>query len=158
MLFRRQNLRNADERSRSLFEHEIDVPASLGPTRTRPHLIYSDDLRLIANPFLAVATLLLWGVVFRLAYLAKNFTFLILLLFLLPVPSLLLQFHCLDCGKTGSLFRWKSHACGPTIARSLMTGKRPWLRLPTPTLQIIVWGYFLAIVLLLTFIVRLPRS
>ncbi|WP_422926191.1 hypothetical protein [Singulisphaera sp. PoT] len=151
MLFRRRNLRVEPDRPRILFEHEIDVTPT-GPAPSRPTTVYSSDQRLLANPFLAVLVLLLWGTCFRFAFLMRDPRQLVVLLALLPAVPLLLQYHCLDCGKTGTFMRWKRHACAPVIARSMLPARRGLFRLPTPTVQMIAWGYVLAVVVLLCFI------
>ena len=74
--------------------------------------------RLIANPFLAILS---W--VAAIALIRTSLRHHSLALFLVAgglfiVAFFLLQFHCLDCGKTGWLLRSRMHACPPLRFRS----------------------------------------
>jgi hypothetical protein len=65
----------------------------------------------------------------------------------------LLQFHCLDCGRTGRLARWREHACERVVARQL--ARRPrWFRGPTPGVQTVLWTLIVAVAGLLVLIAR----
>ena len=60
----------------------------------------------------------------------------------------LFHYHCLDCGRTGRLTRWKRHVC-PEVARRIVEGRPRRLRGPGPLAQTLLWGYVLAVILVL---------
>jgi hypothetical protein len=129
---------------------ELDPP----PVR-RPVRLGSDFRRfqrLVANPFLALAALVGWVIGLRRAYEARNLPVLLVLVASLGGVVFLLQYHCLDCGATGWLFRWKSHACPRSLARQ-RDGRPLRFRGPTPTTQLVLWGYALLIGTLLALVV-----
>jgi hypothetical protein len=68
-----------------------------------------------------------------------------------------MHYHCLDCGSTGRLFRWKEHACPSVVARQ-QAGMVRRFRGPNPYLQTIVWGYVLGVVAILVYVVMLAVS
>jgi hypothetical protein len=104
--------------------------------------------RLVANPFLALFALIPWGIAFRWAFLARSLEGLGALLIGLGLILCLLQFHCRDCGKTGSLIRWRSHVCERAIARQ-RAGRYRSFRGPNPTTQTLLWGYAIVVAALL---------
>src|SRR5215217_5054790 len=104
---------------------ELDASTARPPVRLDPD--FSRHQRLVANPFLALAALVPWFAAVRLALLDRNLPLVLLLLAGLAGIACLLQFHCLDCGTTGSLFRWRGHACEGAVARQL-TGRARRLR------------------------------
>lgn len=122
---------------------EFDVP------RRAPRVVLESHLaahqRLVANPFLAFLALILWAWGIRLAYAAKSLPTLVTLAFGLLGVGLLLQYHCLDCGSTGSLFRWRRHACDRVLARH-MAGRARRFRGPNPATQTLLWSYLAILV------------
>ena len=62
---------------------------------------------------------------------------------LLGLSFFTVQFHCLDCGKTGWYLAARRHACAPAVARWQHGDPNRW-RFPTPKTQLILWWYFLA--------------
>jgi hypothetical protein len=108
--------------------------------------------RLVVNPFLAVFGLV---VLRHLAlWLCSDSvpvaTFMTLsLMFLLPT---LIQYHCLDCGKTGRFSRRDQHACPAILAR--WREGRP-SRFPSIGMQLVVWGWLIASAALLLFVLSL---
>lgn len=102
----------------------------------------------MANPFLAVLGLIAWVAALRQALALRNLAAVGLALLGLFVLGYLLQYHCLDCGATGLLFRWKSHACERVRARQQSNQVRRF-RGPNPVFQTVLWGYLLAIVAIL---------
>jgi hypothetical protein len=120
------------------------APGELLPSPINPHLY----LRVIANPFLGFAGLLGWLglliLVFRkLGRMPELFGPLApavvvafaVLLWLMPG---LFQYHCLDCGRTGRLSRWREHSCVRSNWRRAAGRPRP-LRGPPPFVQVILW-------------------
>jgi hypothetical protein len=98
--------------------------------------------RLVANPFLALLGLVFWFAALRQALATRNLILVGLVLLGLIAVAYLLQYHCLDCGATGLLFRWKRHAC--ERVRSRQTGNQVRrFRGPNPTTQVLLWVYLL---------------
>jgi hypothetical protein len=123
-----------------------DHDPELDPPR-RPSLHLHDPLpeeyqRLVANPFLAVLGLLIWFQALLLVYDARHPGLLLVALSVVGLPYLL-QYHCLDCARTGLLIRWRQHACERVVARRLADRPRR-VRGPNPSIQTVLWGYLLA--------------
>ena len=94
--------------------------------------------RLIANPFLAVFAAVSWAEAIRFSYRIQNVEILFMAIcgsFLIPF---LLQYHCLDCGATGLVWRSSGHSCAHVQAR-IQTGRSRLLRGPTATTQTKLW-------------------
>lgn len=126
------------------------APGALLSPPINPHLY----LRVIANPFLGFAGLVGWlgllGKVFhelrRMPALLGPLAPAVVLAFavlLCLVPSLF-QYHCLDCGGTGRLSRWREHACARSNGRR-MAGQPRRLRGPPPFVQTVLWLWGLLI-------------
>lgn len=128
---------------------DFDTPARLSPILVQPD--FASCQRLVANPFLALLLMIPWVVGFRDAFLRRDPLILLALLLGLVGIACLLQYHCRDCGKTGLLFSWRSHACGHALARQF-SQKRRRLRGPNPTTQTVLWMYLLAIVTFLAIV------
>jgi hypothetical protein len=105
-------------------------------------LLPQEYQRLVANPFLALLGLIVWFAALRQALAIRNLPLTGLALFGLVGVGYLLQYHCLDCGATGLLFRWREHACERVRARQ-RTGQVRRLRGPNPVFQTVLWGYLL---------------
>jgi hypothetical protein len=120
------------------------APADLIPSPINPHLY----LRVVANPFLGFAGWVGWlcllMVVFRkLRGIPELFgplapvMVLAFLMLLWLVPGLF-HYHCLDCGRTGRLSRWREHVCVHSSWRR--SADRPrLLRGPPPLVQVVLW-------------------
>jgi hypothetical protein len=111
-----------------------------------------DYLRILANPFLGFAGLVAWLGLFLWAVrkLGRNpdlfgplapFVFVVFVACLWILPGLF-HFHCLDCGRTGRLSRWRRHVCPPSVARRI-AGQPRAFRGPTPFVQVILWLWLL---------------
>jgi hypothetical protein len=111
-----------------------------------------DYQRLVANPFLALLGLVLWCLALRQILGAKRLDLLIPVLLSLGAVVFLLQYHCLDCGATGLLFRWRRHACERVLARQL-EGRPLRFRGPRPPTQLVLWIYALLTVAVLFLLV-----
>ncbi|MBX6312776.1 MAG: hypothetical protein IRY99_07660 [Isosphaeraceae bacterium] len=106
-------------------------------------------LRLVANPFLGLFGLLVWlGVVGWLYSRAEirggplaPIVALVSVMYLALVPRLF-QYHCLDCGRTDRLSRWREHTCPNSVARRA-AGRPRRLRGPSPPLQVVLWLWIL---------------
>jgi hypothetical protein len=105
-------------------------------------------LRVVANPFLGFAGLAGWliALVWVFRHLRENphligpiapFIAAVFLGCLWLIPGLF-QFHCLDCGRSDRLSRWRRHTC-PTSALRRLQGRPRRLRGPTPPGQVLLW-------------------
>jgi len=104
-------------------------------------------LRLVANPFLSFCYLTAWlAVMYKTV--AEGFAgpltpmllaMLVAALWLIPH---LMHYHCLDCGGSGRLLRWKRHVCHAMVQRREAGFPRRF-RGPTPPLQIVLWLWLL---------------
>jgi hypothetical protein len=113
--------------------------------------------RLVVNPFLAVLGLLGLGWLARelaLSPLPALAGLLILPMVMLPY---LIQYHCLDCGRTGPYPRHRRHACPGVVAR-WGEGRRRRVPFPTPWAQLVVWGWLLGAVGLLLAVIGFSRT
>jgi hypothetical protein len=119
------------------------------PGGPRPLVSPGDYLRILSNPFLGLLGLLGWFVVVRwlIAALRRSPELTVPLspiLVVLVVAALfgltpaLFQYHCLDCGATGRLSRWRTHLCPASNLRR-QSGRHRWLRGPSPFVQNIIW-------------------
>ena len=78
----------------------------------------SSSARLIANPFLAfLGSILAWSLMSS-GLKSHNLTPFLAGLSSMLASILLIQYHCLDCGKTGWAIRAKRHPCLVDISRS----------------------------------------
>ena len=125
------------EPGRGTFDRDLD----LQPRRARPEPIepIEDRQRLVANPLLGV---LFWIVAFMMLRESvrrheSDPVCLGAALFVL-VGIVFMQFHCLDCGKTGWLLRYRRHACPAVIARRESKWVRQF-RLAGLKVQLVVW-------------------
>ncbi len=117
-------------------------------------------LRVVANPFLGLAGLIGWLMTVRglvrmlranpdlIGPLAPILAVLLLAL-LFWLPGMLFQFHCLDCGVTGRLGRWRSHIC-PLSQMRRWQGKARRFAGPPPFVQNILWIWLVLTGLILT--------
>jgi hypothetical protein len=103
-----------------------------------------DHQRLLVNPFLVVLGWVIVVALIRMALRIHSLHLFVTGIILLLVPALLFQYHCLDCGKTGWLFRYRRHAC-PAVTARAQTGVVRRFRGLSVTIQIIVWGQILAV-------------
>jgi hypothetical protein len=134
------------EPGRGTFDRELD----LQPRRPRPEPIepIEDRQRLVANPLLGV---LFWIVAFmmiRESLRRHNLTLVIWALLFVLVGIVFMQFHCLDCGKTGWLLRSRLHACPAVMARCESEWERRF-RGPGLKVQLVVWVILLMAALVL---------
>jgi hypothetical protein len=136
------------------YDPEFDVTRHGRQYFVNPY--FHEHQRLVANPFLALASLIPWMLLFRHVFVARHLGALIGLLALVAVIPCLLQYHCLDCGATGMLFRWRRHACARVLARQVLA-TRGRFRGPNPTTQTVLWGYAIVIVALLTAVYWAPH-
>ena len=74
----------------------------------------------------------------------------------LGLVPMLLQYHCLDCGGSGRLTRWRKHICYVSVARRDV-GRRRRFRGPTPPHQILIWFWVVMAAILAFNAADLPR-
>ena len=124
------------EPGRSTFDRELDLQPRR--PRTAPLEPIGDCQRLVANPLLGV---LFWIVAFmmlRASLRRHDLTLFVWALLFVLVGIAFMQYHCLDCGKTGWLLRFRIHACPAVIARR----ESQWMRRfrgPGLKVQLVVW-------------------
>lgn len=149
-----------EPRTRSLAAHdpELDPPPTLRVRRLPPGalLVPQEYQRLVANPFLALTLFVAWVAGMRLALGSRNLFAVVGATAFFVAIVRLLHYHCLDCGGTGWLFRWREHACDAVVARQLSGRVRRW-RGPTPTVQAVLWMYLLAVVAIVAVVTGIVR-
>jgi branched-subunit amino acid ABC-type transport system permease component len=127
---------------------EFEAGPPIGADSLAPPIAPETYLRLVANPFLMFVGLVVWLLLGRwvLGLLRRNpdligplapilVVLLLASLWLLPGLS---QYHCLDCGGTGRLSRWRRHACPRSVGRRIQ-GESRRLRGPSPFYQVLLW-------------------
>jgi hypothetical protein len=107
-------------------------------------------VRLVANPFLAAFTVLLWIVLLRWLWSARIPPFVQPMVIFgmiagLFAPFLFLHYHCLDCGATGRIASWQDHEC-EAVALRRRERKRRMFRGPTPPMQVVLWLWVCVVV------------
>ena len=126
---------------------EFDPPTP-GPSRSRDAFDPAEHQRVVVNPFLAVLGLIGLGWLARvLLHSPWPGTAGLLLLSIVLIPRLI-QFHCLDCGRTGRYTRRATHAC-PRVVERWRGGRRARAPFPSGWAQLVAWGWMLGSVALL---------
>jgi hypothetical protein len=142
----------AATRRPDVFDPDFDPSPGL-PSRLRD-FNPSEHQRLVINPFLAILGLI--GLIWLARELAASPMLVLAVLLALPLVMLpyLIQYHCLDCGRTGCYFRGQDHACVSVLAR---WRERHRSRFPFPTAwaQLVVWGWLLGAAAMLLVITAL---
>jgi len=124
-----------------VFDRELDpqpqIPARADSASVLPFQ------RLLVNPFLAVLVCVIIVALWREAYARESRWLFQLGVALTIVVVFLFQYHCLDCGVTGWLLRYRQHAC-PTVVSRMQ--RREWRRFRGPgvRLQLAAWLIFVA--------------
>jgi hypothetical protein len=121
---------------------DFDAPRTSVRRPRGPVLVPQETQRLLANPFLSVALAFFGFAILASGYWGGSPMRPAIALLLAFSSWVFLHYHCLDCGKTGFLFRWRSHECERVLLRRLAGVVRRW-RGPTPVLQTILWAYAL---------------
>jgi hypothetical protein len=136
------------------FDRDVDSNPGRPPRRPVESLL--EHQRIVVNPFLAV---LGWVAVFGIIRRSIQIKSMPLFLAgdgLLLAACLLLQFHCLDCGATGWLLRYKKHACSAVVmrAQNLVTRR---FRAPGVKAQLVAWCVFTGSALVVGVVAFLSR-
>jgi len=124
--------------------------SSFDPDFDRPQRQLPDDprsftKRLVVNPFLVVIDWLAAFAILRASIERHNRILFQIGAGVLLLGLLLLQYHCLDCGKTGWVLRQGRHDCPDDVAgwRERRSGR---LGVPSIRAQIVIWCVVLGIV------------
>lgn len=127
-----------------LHDPELDPPVRRQVRRLPPRelLVPQEYQRLVTNPFLTLALFVVWLKLVEIAFDWRSLWLGGMALVGLVAVFGTLQYHCRDCGRTGWLFHWRTHACDAVVARQLANRIRRW-RGPTPTSQAVIWMYVL---------------
>jgi hypothetical protein len=133
-----------------LFDRDLDPHPrrSLDPE----HISIAPYQRLIVNPFLSVLLLVIIIAIAQKAIQTETFGIFPLLVILILIDVFLVQYHCLDCGATGWLLRYRKHGC-PTVVTRFQRGELRRFRGPSVRLQLAMWIVFLLVALVLGLIV-----
>jgi hypothetical protein len=122
-----------------------------GPAQRRVELL--DDRvehfqKLVVNPFLAVFVLVgSWACIIRLTGLERMIAISFAILGA-PFLYLLVQYHCRDCGRTGTFRNWPLHECETVAWRKRQGARRRWCG-PSPEVQLKAWLCLIGVVALL---------
>lgn len=120
------------------FDPELD--ADRDPDSRVVAQIARNHTRLIANPFLAMLGWILFGTWLKIGLKMRSPMLSFAAFLGMPASLLLIQYHCLDCGKTGSVFRARRHLCPPAAARASTSGNGGWrTRGPSISAQLKIW-------------------
>ena len=133
------------------FDPDLDMAA-----RPRPNVAgdVARHQRLIVNPLLAALALLGVWELLRHSLAVRNVYLFLASLFAGAVSLLLIQFHCLDCGRTDFILRSHRHACAAVVRRQ-MADEEPFLP-PLVKTQVKAWGILFVTALILLAIVFAP--
>jgi len=127
-----------------------------GPTVRLRDFDPLDHQRVLVNPFLAVLALIgVAGLVRRLLLGPFPPLAALALTTLAGVPYLL-QYHCLDCGRTGMFLRRQKHAC-PGVLNRWRDGWQRWSPIPRASSQVVIWIYLIGAAWLLRLVAGLGR-
>jgi len=99
--------------------------------------------RMIANPLLAAVALLGVWALFRYALEIRNLALFLATVFAAVVCPMLIQYHCLDCGRTDFALRSRRHVCVAVAHRRRIDDDSSW----APALRSQVKGWVIASVL-----------
>ena len=124
-----------------VFDPDLDPQPrrSLDPA----HVTIAPYQRLIVNPFLTVLVFVIVVGIVRIAIQTETAGLFALAVGLLVVDVFLVQYHCLDCGATGWLRRYRRHTC-PTVIARWQRGEHRRIRGPSVKLQLAGWLVLLA--------------
>jgi hypothetical protein len=99
----------------STFDPDLDTPQTR--PRSLPGQSVAEYQRLLANPLLAIVGLIGAWAVLRYSLQIRNLPLFLIALVLTALCPFLIQFHCLDCGRSDFAFRSRRHVCNATLQR-----------------------------------------
>ena len=117
------------------FDPDLDAAAYAAPIA--PGAL-AEQRRLVANPLLAAVALLGVWALFRYSLEVRNLYLFLATLFAAVVCTLLIQYHCLDCGHTDFALRARRHAC-PAVLHRVRIDAEPHLLPPSLRTQVKTW-------------------
>jgi hypothetical protein len=110
--------------------------------------------RLVVNPFLAVFGLVVLRYFTLWLFWESVAIATLVTLCLMGLLPTLIQYHCLDCGKTGRYSRRGQHAC-PAVLNRWREGRPSRFPLPSSGTQLVVWVWLIGSVALLLAVLSL---
>lgn len=137
----------------STYDRELDVPSRRATGPTEP---FDGYRRLVANPLLAVAFGVGAVLLVRASLRWSNPAIFLVAVAVLVASPLLIQFHCLDCGRTAGIFGSGRHACAPALARWRENRRSRWA-FPSSRAQVVLWLHVLASVGVLLLVLAVSR-
>lgn len=124
-----------------VYDPDLDPPHQTVARLDRDSIVRFQ--RLLVNPFLAVSLFVVIVALCRIAV-EKHWPALFELgVALLVLDVFLVQYHCLDCGNTGWLLRYRRHSC-PTVVSRWQHGDPRRFRGPGVRLRLTAWLILLA--------------
>ena len=109
------------------------------------------DQRLVVNPLLTFVTSVTAAELIRASLHSRRFAWFVVGVGSFFLAFFLLQFHCLDCGRTGWVLRYGRHACPAVRARCRSREFRRF-RGPGVMTQLVLWTYLLVPAFLLAIV------
>lgn len=119
----------------AVFDPDLDTATYATPIE--PGAL-AEQQRLVANPLLAVVALLGVWALFRYSLEVRNLYLFLATVFAAAVCTLLIQYHCLDCGHTDLALRSRRHACAP-VRHRIRIDAEPHLLPPALRTQVKAW-------------------
>ncbi len=102
----------------------------------------AEHQRLVVNPLLTFVTCVAAAELVRASLHSRHFPWFVTGVALFLLAFFLLQFHCLDCGRTGWIWQARRHAC-PAVRGRWWKGEFRLFRGPGLTTQLVLWTYLL---------------
>ncbi|MDR3619197.1 MAG: hypothetical protein P4L85_07590 [Paludisphaera borealis] len=128
------------------FDPDLDIPRA--SARNPYGESVAEYQRVLANPLLAVVGLVGAWAVLCYSLRVRNLPLFLIALILTALCPLLIQYHCLHCGRTDFAFRSRRHACTETLRRWRLgepaTRKPPRLR---TQVKAWIWSLFVAVLI-----------
>ncbi len=129
------------ESVRGTFDPDLDLlPRQARPQPMGPVEGYQ---RFVANPLLGVLGWIIAFALVRESIRRHQLEFFVWAMLFVVVGLVFLQFHCLDCGKTGCLLRARVHICAAVVARR-QSGVVGRFHGPGIKTQLVAWFVILA--------------
>lgn len=134
----------------STFDPDLDTPRARPWARARNAFgeAVAEYHRLIANPLPAVLGLVAAWAVLHYSLQTRNLPLFVIALVLIGLCPFLIQYHCLDCGRTDFAVRSRRHACEAT-QRRWRSGEASGRTPPRLRTQIKAWIWLLFVAVLL---------
>ena len=132
----------------STFDPDLDTPRARPRPRNALGETVAEYHRLVANPLPAVMGLVGAWAVLHYSLRLRNLPLFVTALVLTVLCPFLIQYHCLDCGRTDFAFRSRRHACEATQRRWSL-GEASVRMPPRLRTQIKAWIWVLFVAVLL---------